>query len=95
MNLRDLRVQYRSEILAIAERNGAESVWVFGSLAREEAREDSDVDFLVHMKPGTSLLDMGGLYDELEQLLGKVDVVSDEGISTHRRERILAEALPL
>lgn len=86
----------RDEILRLAELHGARNVRVFGSVARGEAGPDSDVDFLVDMPRGRTLLDLVGLWQDLEELLGKkVDVVVDGGINPHRAERILAEARPL
>lgn len=86
----------REEILRIASKYGARRVRIFGSVARGEADEGSDVDFLVEMEPGRSLLDMGGLQMELETLLGcPVDVVTVRGLKARVRERVLQEAIPL
>ena len=58
--------------------------------------QDHDVDLLVEMDPGRSLLDFVGLWQELEDLLGlKVDLVSEGGISPYLREQILSEAIAL
>jgi hypothetical protein len=86
----------REEILRVAERHGARNVRVFGSVARGEDDERSDIDLLVEMEPGRSLLDHGALLSELRELLGcKVDVVSDRGIKERIRDRVLEEAVPL
>ena len=86
----------REEILRVAAQHGANNVRVFGSIARGEAKSNSDVDLLVAMEDGRSLLDLVALWQDLEELLGcKVDVISEGGISPYLRERILAEALPL
>jgi predicted nucleotidyltransferase len=86
----------RSEILDRASQHGARNVRVFGSAARGDAGPASDVDLLVEMEPGRSLLDFVGLWQELEDLLGlKVDLVSDRGISPYLREQILSEAIAL
>lgn len=91
----DLR-RRRNEILKIAERRGAYNVRIFGSVARGEADERSDVDFLVELEPGRSLLDLGGLLMDLQQLLGHpVDVVTERGLRERIRERVLEEAIPL
>jgi uncharacterized protein len=86
----------RHDILGYAADHGARNVRVFGSTAREESGESSDIDLLVEMEPGRSLLDLVGLWQDLEDLLGtRVDVLSDGGVSPHLRERIDAEAVPL
>jgi predicted nucleotidyltransferase len=86
----------RGEILRLAEHHGAQRVRVFGSVARGDADERSDVDFLVEMEPGRSLLDMGGLLVELQALLGRpVNVVSERGMRPSIRDRVLNEAVPL
>jgi uncharacterized protein len=95
IDLERLRVQ-RKEILGFAASHGARNIRVFGSAARGEAGATSDVDLLVEMEPGRSLLDLVGLWQDLEDLLGThVDVLSDGGVSPHLRERIYAEAVPL
>jgi hypothetical protein len=86
----------REDILRIAAKHGARRVRVFGSVARGEARPDSDVDFLVEMEHGRSGFDLGGLLLDLEELLGRrVDVAEPEGLHWYVRDRILAEAVPL
>jgi len=86
----------RDEILSIADRYGARNVRVFGSAARGQATSTSDVDILVDLEPGRSLLDLGGLLDELQKLLGcSVDVVTPNTLRDHIRQRALQEAVPL
>ena len=86
----------REEILELAFRHGAKNIRLFGSVARGEADEQSDIDFLVEMESGRSLMDLGGLQMDLQDLLGcKVDVVTLEGLRERIRERVLAEAVPL
>ena len=86
----------RGEILQLAARRGARNVRLFGSVARDEAGLDSDVDFLVDLEPGRSLLDLGGLLMDLQSLLGrKVDVVTETGLRPRLRPRVLREARPL
>ncbi len=90
-----LRVR-RNDILSIAARHGARNVRVFGSVARGEARPDSDVDILVDMEPGRSLFDLGGLLYDLQTLLGvDVAVVTEKGLRQRIREQVLREAVPL
>ena len=96
MTLRELLQEKREEILRICAKYGAQNVRVFGSVARGEADERSDLDFLVELEPGRSLFDLGGLQYELETLLGRpVDVVTDRGLKARIRDRVRREALPL
>lgn len=86
----------RAQILAIAAQHGAHNVRIFGSVARGEARADSDIDFLVDLEKGRSLLDLGGLLMDLQDFLGcRVDVATEKGLRQRIRERILQEAVPL
>jgi predicted nucleotidyltransferase len=88
--------QYRATILRIAAKYGARNVRVFGSTARGGATETSDIDILVQLEDGRSLLDQVGLQQELRELLGRdVDVVVEGGLSPYLEERILSEAVPL
>jgi predicted nucleotidyltransferase len=94
--MRSLLEQHRAAILRIAAKFGARNVRVFGSTARGAALPISDIDILVDLDAGRSLLDQVGLQQELEELLGcKVDVVVEGGISPYLEERILTEAVPL
>jgi predicted nucleotidyltransferase len=86
----------RENILQTAAKYGAYNVRIFGSVARGEADSDSDVDFLVEMEPGRSLLDLGGLLMDLQELLGcNVDLVTEKGLRERIRERVLKEAISL
>ena len=91
-----LLADHRDAILEIAARYGASDVRIFGSMTRGEDNPESDVDLLVSLEAGRTLLDHVGLWQDLEELLGRrVDVVVDGGLSPYLRDRILAEALPL
>jgi predicted nucleotidyltransferase len=86
----------REDILRIAAQYGAQNVRVFGSVARGEAGDGSDLDFLVEMEPGRSLLDLAALRDDLMDLLGRdVDVVTEDSLYWLLRRKILREARPL
>lgn len=86
----------RQQLLSLARRRGVTSVRVFGSMARGEARESSDVDLLVTLAPGTSALALGGLLLDAQELLGRrVDVVTEASLHPALRERVLADAVPL
>jgi uncharacterized protein len=96
MTLEELRKEKREAILRICAEHGARNVRVFGSVARGEAEEQSDIDLLVEMEPGRTLLDLGGLLMDLRSLLGQnVDVVTERGLKPRIRERVLAEAVAL
>jgi len=96
MTIERLLAEKRVEILQLAASRGARNVRVFGSAARGEAREDSDIDLLVDVESGRSLLDVVGLWLDLQELLGcKVDLVTEGGVNRHLREKILSEARPL
>lgn len=91
-----LRSGRRDEILRLAVRRGAHNVRVFGSVARGEANENSDLDLLVAWEPGRSLLDHAGLVQDLQDLLGvKVHVGTEKSLHWYVRDRILREARPL
>ena len=96
MSVVTLLGEKREDILRIAAKYGARQVRVFGSVARGEADAQSDVDFLVELEAGRSLLDLGGLQTELKSLLGRpVDVVTERGLKARMRERALREAVPV
>jgi predicted nucleotidyltransferase len=96
MGIDELLGGKRDEILRVAARHGARKVRVFGSVARGEADETSDVDFLVELEPGRTLFDLGGLLMDLRDLLGRdVDVVTERGLKTRIRTRVVQEAVAL
>jgi predicted nucleotidyltransferase len=89
-------LEKRDAILRIAHRYGAHHVRVFGSVARGDVTQDSDLDLIVRFEPGRSLFDHGGLIVELEELLGvKVDVIGERGMRDRFRDRVTREAIPL
>lgn len=86
----------RDEITATARARGASRVRVFGSVARGEATEGSDDDFLVDLVPDRSLFDLGGLLMDLQDLLQRnVDVVTERGLRPRVAQRVLADAVEL
>ena len=96
MPLQELVRIRREDILQTAAQYGAFHVRIFGSVARGDADEQSDIDFLVDMEAGRSLFDLGGLLTDLEKLLGcSVDVVTEKGLRDRIRNRVLQEAIPL
>jgi predicted nucleotidyltransferase len=96
MGINELLKEKREEILRIAAKHGARNIRVFGSVARAEADEKSDIDFLVEMEAGRSLLDMGGLLMDLRQLLGReVDIVTEQGLKKRIRDRVLRQAVAI
>jgi predicted nucleotidyltransferase len=96
MGIDELLAAKRAEVLKIAAQYGARRVRVFGSVARDEADEHSDIDLLVDLEPGRSVLDLGGMLMDLRSLLGrKVDVVTERGLKPRIRDRVLREAVAL
>ena len=84
------------EIISIAERNGGRKVRVFGSSVRGDSRKDSDVDFLLEIEPGRTLLDILAIKQDLEDFLQTdVDVVTEEAISPYFRDEIIRDAVSL
>ena len=89
-------LEKRGEIIEIANRYGAHDVRVFGSVARRETDELSDVDLIVRFDPDRSLMDHGGLIMDLRDLLDtKVDVISEAGLRPRFRNAVLKEAIAL
>lgn len=97
LGIKDLLHDQRSQILAIAQKHGAYNVRVFGSVARGEATEDSDIDFLVDYDLAKiTPWFPGGLLIDLEQLLNrKVDIATVDMLKERSRDRILHEAVML
>lgn len=94
MRFRDSLPDLREAIATAAAACGASSVRLFGSAARGDERDDSDVDFLVRLEPGRTLLDLMRLETRLEDLLGRpVDVVTEASLAEPMRSRVLAEAV--
>ena len=86
----------RDAILTLAERHGAKDVRIFGSVVRGEAGPESDIDFLVELAPGRTLLDWSAFWQELEKLLGRpVDVATEKSLKPEIRAHAIKEALPL
>jgi len=96
MTVQQLLQEKRDEIRRIAFRHGVNRVRVFGSVARGEARQDSDVDLLVTIGGATSPWFPGGLIVDLEKLLGKkVEVVTERALNPLIRESVLNDAVEL
>ena len=89
-------LERREEILQITARYGAKDVRVFGSWARGDARPGSDLDLLINLEPGRTLLDMVAIKQDVEGILGcKVDVVTESAISPYIRPQVVSEAVAL
>lgn len=96
MSIKSLILTNRREIIQIARTYGAKNIRLFGSVQTEQDNPDSDIDFLIDLENDRSLLDIGGLAYDLEQLLGKrVDVVTEKGLHWFIKEAVLREAEPL
>ncbi|HBQ21203.1 MAG: nucleotidyltransferase [Deltaproteobacteria bacterium GWA2_38_16] len=95
MDLNKLKI-YRSKILAIATKYGAHHVRVFGSISRDQGTPSSDLDLLIELEQGRTLLDIVAIKQDLEELLGcPVDVVTKDAISPYMRDAILKSAVNL
>ncbi|HZJ84956.1 MAG TPA: nucleotidyltransferase family protein [Syntrophomonadaceae bacterium] len=93
--LQELKSQ-KANILAIAKKNGAKNVRVFGSVSKGEAKRNSDIDFLVEFDKGRSLFDLINMKLELEDLLGsEVDIVTENSLHKMIASRIIREAVQL
>jgi len=96
MYLNDLLQEKREDILQLAKEYGAYNVRVFGSVARGEADEKSDIDLLVDMEEGRTLFDLGGLLMDLQETLNcKVDVATEKILRDRIKERVLKDAIPI
>ena len=94
--MKNLLREKREEILKIAAKHGAYNVRIFGSVARDEADEESDVDILIDAGPKRTPWFPEGLIVDLEELLGrKVDVVTAKGLRKRIKDCVLKEAVPL
>ena len=95
VTLHTLQGEKRAEILRLGEKHGARTIRVFGSVARGDSREESDVDFLVEFDRGRTLFDLIGLRLDLKDLLGvEVDIVTPGNLH-YTRDHVLAEARAL
>lgn len=94
MRLRDRLIEMRDVIVHAAASSGARDVRVFGSVARGEEEDSSDIDFLVTLEPGRTLLDLARLEEHLETLLGRsVDVVTEDALRGPVRTAALRDAI--
>jgi uncharacterized protein len=86
----------RAAVLATAARHGMTDLRVFGSVARGQDTDDSDLDLLVHVPEGTGLLALGRFAQELEDLLHvRIDVVPDDSVKPRVRDSIQSDLVPL
>ncbi|MBN2019259.1 MAG: nucleotidyltransferase family protein [Sedimentisphaerales bacterium] len=96
MDIMHQLIEKRDDIRAVASKHGASNIRVFGSVARGEARPDSDIDFLIEAGPNTSSWFPAGLIIDLEKILGRrVEVVTEKGLNPFIREYVLREAVPV
>jgi len=96
MRLERLLLEKRDDIKRIAARHGAYNLRLFGSVARGEARPESDIDFLIDVGPTTSSWFPAGLILDLEDLLGRrVEVITEKALNPELRDHVLREAIPL
>lgn len=96
METKELLESKKKDVIRLAQQHGARNVRIFGSVARGDAGPESDIDFLVEIERGRSLLDLVAFWQDLEELLGrKVDVLTDGGVSPYLKDQIYSEAKPL
>ncbi|MFQ5979407.1 MAG: nucleotidyltransferase family protein [Candidatus Heimdallarchaeota archaeon] len=96
MKLNEKLKNKRLDIHKIAEKYGAKNIRIFGSIARGEAESTSDIDILVDLEKGRSLLDLGGFQMALQHLMGRrVDVITEKGLRSRIREQVIKDAVPL
>ena len=96
ITLEQLRTQYKPQIMELAQKYGMSNIRVFGSVARGMANKDSDIDFLVTRLPKTDLMDIGGFYSGLEDLLAtKIDVVTEGALSHRIKDIVISEAVAI
>ena len=89
-------LRHRGEVRRIVSHHGGSNPQIFGSVARGEATESSDIDLLVDLAPGRTLFDLAAMRAELEDLLdAPIDVVTTSGLEAEVRDEVLAEALAL
>lgn len=92
----DLLMEQRDQVRDVAERRGARNVRVFGSVARGDDGPTSDVDLLVDLDDGVTLIGLAGLQQDLSELLGRnVDVIPASMLKPRLRDRVLVEAVPI
>lgn len=96
MNIRELVIENRDEILRISMKHGASNIRIFGSVARNQETNKSDLDILVDLEKGRSLMDHAALIIELQDLLGcKVDVATERGLKERIRAQVMKDLIPL
>lgn len=95
MNIEEVRL-HKNDLIAIATHHHAKNLRVFGSAARNEARTNSDVDFLVSFDEKASLMDLSALDTEFSKILGvKVDIIPDDSVHSDIKDIVLSEAIKL
>lgn len=88
--------EQRDEIMRLAFEHGISNLRLFGSTVRGESRGDSDIDLLVEVEEGRTLLDYVGFKQDLEELLGcRVDLATEDALHWTIRDQVLAEAVPV
>ena len=96
MITKEILRQKREDIQRIATNHGVTNIRVFGSVARDQPRQDSDIDLLIEVGPTVSSWFPAGLILDLENLLGcRVEVVTEKSLNPHIRERVLREAVQI
>ena len=96
MVIKELRRSNKEQILHLATSFGVRNVRIFGSVARGDSSPSSDIDFLVDLDPDRTLMDLGGLLTDLQEILDMpVDVATERMLRPSVRDRALREAVLL
>jgi len=91
-----LVIKNRHKILALAKKNGVTNIRVFGSMAKNQASQNSDVDFLVEIEKGKTGFALGGFLMDVSELLHrKIDVVTENSLHKRIHDRVIQEAVPI
>lgn len=89
-------IKHRDQILKLASNYGINRVRIFGSIARDEATKNSDIDLLVNFSKDSSLFDLIAFKNDVEDLLNqKVDVVSENSLHWYIKDRVIQEAVEI
>ena len=91
-----INVKNKKRLMEIFKEYGVTKAAIFGSYARGDQKKKSDIDFLIKMESGRTLMDLGGLNVDLQELFGrKIDLVEYQCIHPKLKKEILSEQVPI